>query len=105
VGFLESRQTRKSGKAVFLEEYEAFWTDLLPIRISDARQIRTPVDAASCRILGKERQDAAATPPCEVNDSISRFFRGFARSRHPAMAYGSRTLIFLGLKSQKFHFF
>ena len=33
-------------------------------------------------------------PSCEVNDSISRCFRGFARSRRPATDYGFRTLIF-----------
>jgi hypothetical protein len=48
-GFSGPRPIRKSGNAVFLEEYVAFGIDFLPIGISDARPIRTPGVAASRR--------------------------------------------------------
>jgi len=85
-GFLGPRPIRKSGNAVFLEEYEAVGTDFLPIRISDARNIHTPVVAASCRILGKVARCRFYFLRGKRFDFTS--FRGFARSRHPSTVYG-----------------
>jgi hypothetical protein len=94
-GFLGPRPIRKSDKAVFLEDYEACGANLLPISISDARAIRTPGVAASCRCctsLRGKRFDFAS-------------FRGFVRSRRPATAYGFRTIFIWPSNCEIFTFF
>ena len=91
--FLGPRQIRKSGNAVFLEEYEVFWADFLPTAFFIAAvmigkqslaaqrgfptSILLPCELSRCGILPhsrEERQDVAAVPSCEVNGSISRVF-------------------------------